>query len=210
MTDPKDRDSGAKPSGPAPGDSGYLPPRLRDKLGKPPEEPPKRSPAGLIIGVVVVVILIVAGWWFMNQRAKAQEEAAREAARAQAIADSIAAVRRADSLAAVARADSIEAFNALPRWRQRQVLIQQARERGEVIDPGPFVIDAGEFLFEGAAREAAEALRASTDLSARVSRAGGVYHVYLGRFETRAAARRAASNLTSRGLVELARVIPAP
>lgn len=215
MAGPEDRDSGAKPPQPPPGDSGWLPPRLRDKLEQAEGERPKKSPAGLIVGLVVIVVLVIVGWWFIHsQQVKAKAEAERVAARAKAVADSTARVYTADSLAAVARADSIAAFNKLPRWKQRQIIARQARAVGGAAaagleeEEGPFAIDVGEFLFEDGARTNAEALKASTKLAARVVRAGGTYHVYLGRFDDREVAEKAASDLATKGLVEQARVVP--
>ena len=220
MAGPEDRDSGAKPPQPPPADTGWLPPRLRDKLEASkdqPTEPPKKSPAGLIVGLVVIVALVIVGWWFIhNQQVKAKAEAARVAAREKAVADSTAAVRTADSLAVVARADSIAAFNKLPRSKQRQILIQQARAAGGTAladlekAEGPYVIDAGEFMFEDKARTEAEALKTSTKLAARVAKVGGTYHIYLGRFETRAPAERAAADLAAKGLVQEASVVATP
>jgi hypothetical protein len=222
MTGPEDRDSGTKPPPPPP-DRSSLPPRLREKLDAADAagtmEFEKKSPAGLIIGVIVAIVVIAAGWWFINNmQVKAKAEAARAAARAAAVADSIAQVRMADSLAAVARADSIDAFNKLPKWKQRQIVVQQARAAGKPVpagfdaEAGPFAIDAAEFLFEDAAKTGAEALKASTKLSARVAStgAGGSYHVYLGQFDDRDEARRVAASLITKGLVEQARVVPVP
>ncbi len=220
MTEPEDRESGAKPTEPPQpkkSDEGYLPPRLREKLDAAEDMgEEKRSPAGLIIGIVVVVVLVLVGWWFFhNQQVKAKAEAARVAAVAKAAADSVARVRAADSLAAKARADSIAAFNALPKAKQRQIRLQLARAAGGTAlaemekAEGPYVIDAGEFMFEEKAKTEAEALKNSTKLAARVAKVGSSYHVYLGRFEMRAPAEKAASELAAKGLVEQATVVAA-
>ena len=219
MTEPEDRESGAKTPEPSGIDPSRLPPRLREKLQAAVEEEPKKSsPVGPIVGaVVVVLVLVAAGWWFMHtQQVKAKAEAARVAAVAQAVADSVARVRAADSLAAVARADSIAAFNKLPKWKQRQILAQQARAAGGTAavvpeEEGPFAIDAGEFLFEDKAQAVATELAASTGLEARAkSAAGGTYHVYVGRFDSRDAAAKAVNDLLGKHLLTEAHVVPAP
>jgi hypothetical protein len=187
---------------------------LREKLDKAEEEEEstQKSPVvGWIVGLLVVVVVVAAGWWFMHDRQVKAE--AERAARAAAVADSIAKVRTADSLVAVARADSIAAFNALPKSKQRQILAGLARAAGKTYvapeDEGPFTLDAGEFLFEDRAREEAAALEAATNLRARVARgSGGAYHVYLGRFDDRDAARRAAAGLAAKALVTQATVVP--
>jgi hypothetical protein len=79
---------------------------------------------------------------------------------------------------------------------------------------GPFALDAGEFLFEAPAQRAAETLKASSGLDAVVAPVGSgdnaVYHVYLGRFSSRAAAVSAANDLLGKGVVSQARVVTAP
>ena len=216
MSAPENQEPGGTPP-PAPpkkDDDVWLPPRLREKLdqAEDEEETGQKSPVvGWIVGLVIVAAVVAAGWWFVHSRQVKAE--AERAARAAAVADSIAKVRTADSLAAVARADSIAAFNALPKWKQNQILVEQAKAAGKPIpagiEVGPFTIDAGEYLFEDKAREEAAAFEASTKLSARVARgSGGAYHVYLGRFDDRDAARRAAAGLVSKALVPQATVVP--
>ena len=81
-------------------------------------------------------------------------------------------------------------------------------------ESGPFALDAGEFLFEAPAQRAAETLKASSGLDAVVAPVGSgdnaVYHVYLGRFSSRAAAVSAANDLLGKGVVSQARVVTAP
>lgn len=212
MTEQDDRDSGAKPPQPS-----QLPPRLREKLEEPVSGGPKKSPAGLIVGLMVIIVLAIVGWWFVqDHQAKAKTETERAALRARAVADSVARVRTADSLAAKVRADSIAAFNKLPKWKQRQITARLARPAGGTgvagleEERGPFTIDAGDFLLEDKARTAADALKASTNLATRVAQAGagGSYHIYLGTFDSRAAASKAASDLATKHLVEQASVVP--
>jgi len=218
-----------------------LPARLRDKLGDAENatidwEPEKRSPVGLILTIVVIVgVLGGGGWLYSNHQAQVKAEAARvaaEQAREKAVSDSITAARAyADSVAAQARADSIEAFNKLPKWKQRQILAAQKKAAGggataatstgggtaaaeEPEESGPFALDAGQFLFEAPAAKAAEALKASTGLDAMVKSVGSgdnaTYHVYLGRYSSRSAAVKAANDLMGSGAVTQARVVPAP
>ena len=145
MKEPEDHES--KPSSPkqAGGDEGWLPPRLRDKLGDAKTGggsddefdfmKKKSDPAGLIITLVIALAAVGGGWWFWNDaQTKAKDRAARAAfvadsLAAVAYADSIAAVARADSIAAVARADSI-AFAKLPKWKRRQIWLQRAKAAG--------------------------------------------------------------------------------
>ncbi len=207
-------------------------------------EPQKRSPVGMIVTIVVILAVIAGGWWlYQNHQAQVKAEAARVAAiqaREKAVADSLAAARaHADSLAAAARADSIAAFNKLPKWKQRQIIAAQAKAAGKPAgsatggtsasgssaaaggaaeeapqEAGPFALDAGEFLFEAPANKAAETLKASTGLDAKVAAVGSgdnaVYHVYLGKYSSRAAAVKAANDLLGKGAVEQARVVTAP
>jgi len=222
-----------------------LPARLRDKLGEAETstidwEPEKRSPVGLIVTIVIIVAIVGGGGWlYSNHQAQVKAEAARvaqEQAREKAVADSIAAARAyADSIAAQARADSIEAFNSLPKWKQRQIIAAQQKAAGggtgaaaasggsggggtaaaeEPEETGPFVLDAGQFLFEAPATKAAEAIKASTGLDAVVKTVGSgdnaTYHVYVGRYGSRSAAVKAANDLMGSGAVNQARVIPAP
>jgi len=214
MNGPENRDSGTKPPSPPPPrqDDQWLPPRLREKLDQAEEEGPRSPIGGWIVGILIVAVVVAAGWWFVhNRQVKARAEAAAVAARAAAVADSIAHVRTADSLVAVARADSIAAFQKLPRWKQRQIIARQGgAAAAALVEQGPFALDAGEFLFEDRARTEAEALKASTGLAARVTRAGGAFHVYLGQFDDRDAAARAAANLAAKGLVQEARVVQLP
>ena len=126
MSESENQDSGTKPPPPPPRDDSRLPPRLREKLEEADEEPTQKSPVvGWIVGLLVVVVVVAAGWWFVHDRQVKAE--AERAARAAAVADSIAKVRTADNLVAVARADSIAAFNALPKSKQRQILAGLAR-----------------------------------------------------------------------------------
>lgn len=186
-----------------------IPSRLREKLGgtgSPGEsdewEPPKRSPIGAIVAVIVVVAAAAGGWWWWsNEQARKRDEAQRiaaEEARAAFVADSIVTARAfADS---VARADSIAAFEALPRWRQRQIIAEReraaraaagggatstggasasggggtapAQTQAEPEEAGPFALDAGQFLFEDAANRAATTLGESTGLETVVRAVG--------------------------------------
>lgn len=228
-----------------------LPARLREKLGGAETssidwEPEKRSPVGLIVTIIVVLAAIGGGWWlYQNHQTKVKAEAARvaaEQAHAKAVADSIAAARvYADSVAAAARADSIAAFNALPKWKQRQIVAAQQKAAGggeakpaasggsgaaaasgggteaateTPEETGPFALDAGQFLFEAPAAKAAETLKASTGLDAVVKAVGSgdnaTYHVYLGKYSSRAAAVKAANDLLAAGTVTQARVVTAP
>lgn len=136
MNEPEDKDP--KPESPAePAAPGvWLPPRLREKLDAPSSGDDfdflKRtsSPAGTIITVAVVVVVLAGAWWvFQNNQHKVAAAAAARAAeeRAAVVADSLARVHMADSLAAVVRADSL-AFAALPKWKQRQILAEQAKK----------------------------------------------------------------------------------
>jgi hypothetical protein len=195
-----------------------LPPRLREKLDSAEADGKKSSAGAWMVGLVIVAVLVAVGWWFVHgQQVKARAEVERAAARAAAVADSIARVRTADSLTTVARADSIAAFHKLPRWKQRRIIAQQARAAGGAAaavleeEEGPFALDMGGFLFEDRAQAEAEALKASTNLAARVTRVGadGGYHVYLGRFESRAVAEKTAGALAAKALVKQARVVPA-
>ncbi len=212
MNEPEDRDPGTKPTQPPSRTEPLLSPRLREKLDNAQAKGKKSSAGAWMFTLVIVVALVAVGWWFVSAQQKAKAEAERAAVRAAAVADSIARVQTADSLAAVARADSIAAFNKLPKWQQRRIIVRQARAAGIVLDEeeGPFALDTGGFLFEDRAQERAEELKASTNLTARVARAGadGSYHVYLGRFESRADAEKAGGNLAARALVEQARVVP--
>ena len=217
MSDPEDRESGPKP--PPPSEKApepYIPSRLREKLQDSDEdfEIPERSPVGIIIGIaVVVVIAAVAFWFFHSQQVKAKAEAAARAAREKATADSIAAVRTADSLLAVHRADSIASFQKLPKAKQHEILVAQAKARGGSAladlekSEGPYAIDAGEFMFQEKAQSQAEALKSSTHLPAQVVKRGGSFHVYLGKFEMRSAANKAVSDLTGKGLLQEANVV---
>jgi hypothetical protein len=228
----------------------WLPPRLRDKLDDAADDddddaPQKSSPAGLIIGILVVIGVLAGGWFmFQNYQAQQAEEAERiaaeQAAREQAVADSLAAIAMADSLAEVARADSIEAFNKLPRREQRRIIAaQQAAEKAAgggatsgsassagsgggsaaaepppPVETGPFALDAGQYIFEEPAQAAAEQLRTATGLEAVVAPVGSgdnqTFHVYLGKFSGRAAAEKSANELISAGTVSQARVVKAP
>lgn len=214
MSEPENREPGTQPPPPPKRDEEpWLPPRMRDKLDEAEREEGGQSPVvGWIVGGVIVLAVIAGGWWFIHSR-QVKAEAERAAAHAAAVADSIARVRTADSLLAVARADSIAKFNALPKWKQNQIIAEQARAAGKPIpagiEVGPFTIDAGEYLFEDKAREEAAAFEASTKLSARVALGSrGAYHIYLGRFDDRDAARRTAAGLVSRALVPQATVVP--
>lgn len=213
-----------------------LPARLRDKLGEEDTsggdwEPPKRSPVGAIITIIIILAVIAGGWLlFKNHQAQVKAEADRIAAikaREKAVADSLAAERAlADSLAAVARADSIAAFKKLPKWKQRQVIAAQAKAEGKdtktalkeaaeevPMEEGPFVLDAGQYLFDGPANQAAAALKAA-GLDATVKTVGSgdneVFHVYVGKYSTRSAAVKAANELIAKGTAPQARVVPAP
>jgi hypothetical protein len=213
MSDPEDRESGPKPPPSEKAPEPYIPSRLREKMeestGDDDFDIPERSPVGLIIGIaVVVVIAAVAFWFFHSQQVKAKAEAAARAAREKATADSIAAVHRADSLLAVHRADSIAAFQKLPRAKQHEILVAQARAKADLErSEGPYAIDAGEFLFQDKAQEQADALKSSTHLPAQVVKRGASYHVYLGKFEMRSAANKAVTDLTGKGLLQEANVV---
>jgi hypothetical protein len=230
-----------------PGADYRLPARLRDKLedaGPGTDKdwrPKKRAPVNAIIAVVVLIAVVAGGWWwYQSEQARQREReeiAAAEEARRQAVADSIAAaVAYADSVAEAARADSIAAFDALPRWRQQQILAAQARAAAPATgqapgaapapraaappaeeapqETGPFVLDVGQYLFEDPARRAADALKESTGLDATVGTVGSgdnlSYRVYLGRFSNRADAVRAANDLIGKSAMPQARVVPAP
>ena len=178
----------------------------------------------------------------LKAKAEAAKVAAAAASqRAQEVADSLAVVAHADSVAAQARADSI-AFAALPKWKQRQILAQKAKAAAaaaaasapaagatptaaaaapestaapaQPVEPGPFGIDAGQFIDQAQANTMVETLKAKTGLAAQVVTEGegdaASYHVVLGHFSSRATAEARATSLLGKGLVDQASVMPLP
>jgi len=214
----KESGSGSPPAGIPPG--AWLPPRLRDRLEGADLPPPNKGKVDLSgwIAMLVVVGLAAGVFWWAGQRkqaAKRVEEARREQVRLAAVAESLAAVRTADSLRTVARADSARAFLALPAWKQAEILAGKpggdAATGTNLDEAGKFTIDAGTFLFEEPAQEAANAIQASSNLKARVvpveADGSTSYHVYVGDFSQRGAAAFAADRLLERGTAATARVV---
>ncbi len=202
----------------------WLPPRLRQRLQEAEQPPPKSSNAlGWIVVVLVIAGAIGGGAWLIhNNQARSKAAAAaraEQAARERASADSIAKARTADSLAAAARADSVKSFLALPAWKQRRILLAegtpQALERARALgaQAGPFVIDAGSYLFEDPAKAAAAGLRARTGLDIRVvpvaSEGSTMYHLYAGMYDDQDRAHADANKLLAYGAVQAA-IVPAP
>jgi len=219
MSEGENKESGP-PAPPPTGTPGvWLPPRLRDRLEGADLPPPNKGKADLggWIAMLLVAALAAGVFWWAGARkeaAKRAEQARAEEARLAAVAESLAAVRTADSLRAVARADSARAFLALPAWKQAEILAggAGASAGGANLDEtGKFTIDAGTFLFEEPAQEAARALQAASKLTARVvpveADGSTSYHVYLGDFRERGAALFAADGLLERGAAASARVV---
>jgi len=81
-------------------------------------------------------------------------------------------------------------------------------------ESGPFGIDAGQFLDQARATQVADDLKAKAGMAAQVVTAGegdaATYHVYVGKFATRAAAEAAAMRLLAKGLVEQGVAVPLP
>jgi flagellar biogenesis protein FliO len=215
MNEPGDRPSPPESKEPSKSQDAHLPPRVREALEKAEAAPAKRSPVGAIVGIVAVVLIAVGVWWlvqFNQAKARAAVRAVEAAAaRAVAVADSIARIRTADSLRVVARADSIAAFRKLPKWRQNQILRKTQSWEPNPAEEGTFVLDAGSFLYEAPANAAATALKRKTKLDVRVVpvAVGGdtSFHVYVGRFGFRGEAQDAANDLLARGLTNQAKVV---
>jgi len=225
MNENDDRQSEGTPSPPSPPPGPWLPPRLRARLEEAELEPIKASPASTIIGWSVILVLIgavVGGVMAIrhNEAMKVKAAAAKaEAERLVAVADSIRQVQTADSLKAVAVADSIKAFQALPRWKQ-EVILAKLHPNADSLDAPPtdeeghFVIDGGEFLFEDAANQAADAAKARTKLTIRVTPVvdgdNTSYHLYVGNFTHKAEAAFTANQLLQKGALTEANVVKLP
>jgi hypothetical protein len=220
MNQPKDRPQEPKPSSSPENPEVWLPPRLRERLEE-GARPPSRS--STILGWSVMILLLsgtAAGfaWVAHAHRVKAKAAAvalAAQAARQVAIADSVLRAHVADSLVAVARADSVKSFLALPAWKRRELLLARgtphALERARALGPdaGPFVIDAGRYLFADPANLEAANLRTRTGLPITVVQGSTAYHLYAGLYDDRDKARGDAMKLLADGALQ-AVIVPKP
>jgi cell division septation protein DedD len=207
----------------------YMSPKLREKLyDEPPRSggrdssheqlPPWMGPA--ILGLLAVAVVLV-GIGIMRSNAEKKRQAViahADSLRAAAVAESAAVVMR-DSL----RADSIR-IAAMPKPSPKP---SPAASSGSKTPSGSGAATAttappaetkkyglivGEFIDETRANEVKDQLTGSTSLPGRVISVdnGNAFRVILGSFEGRAAAEKAAGDLSSKGLVSEARVTALP
>ena len=222
----KPEPSSSKPSGT------YLSPTLREKLegggggGRSPRDE-DQMPAwvGWLVLALLLVAIAAVGIGVMGSNAEKKRKDA--AAALQARADSLRQVATAESLAALprdtTRADSIRAAraSASPAPRATPAPTSGSRPAGGTTPgattPTPaetrrYGLIVGEYLDEERANSEKDRMAASTGLTGRVVPIdnGGSFRVILGSFEGRAAAEKAASDLSGKGLVNEARVTALP
>jgi len=208
----------------------YMSPKLREKL----EESERRSgrdssheqlpswmgPAILaLLGVAIVLV----GIGVMRSNAEKKRLAVI------AHADSLRAARSADSLAVIQRdslrADSIR-IAALPKPSPKPTPRPTASASkpssgagaataATAAPPPPqkkYGLIVGEFMDEARANEVKDQVTASTSLPGRVIAVdgGNAFRVIIGSFDGKAAADKAAGDLSGKGLVSEARVTPLP
>ncbi|HET9328085.1 MAG TPA: SPOR domain-containing protein [Candidatus Eisenbacteria bacterium] len=202
----------------------YMSPKLREKLYDQPgrlgrdsshDQPPSWM-GPVILGLLAVAVVLV-GMGIMRSNAERKRLAVI------ARADSLRNARTADSLAVIMRdslrADSIRTA-ALPKPTPRpSAAPASAPSAGGATAAAPppaetrkYGLIVGEFIDEARANEVKDQLASSTSLPGRVISVdnGNAFRVILGSFDGRAAADRAAGDLSSKGLVSEARVTALP
>ena len=194
MSEERKSEPGGTPPPPAPGAPGpWLPPRLRDRLYG-ADEPPPASDNPLLGWIAMLLIAAMIGglvYWKMQSTKAEKQAAAKQAAaeRAAAVADSLARLATIDSLKAVAHAADSIAFLKLPAWKQAELRSGAKADTSATAkaaeEPGHYVIDAGTFLFEDPANQAAAAIKGKIKLDVKVvseQKDGSTqYHVYVGK-----------------------------
>ena len=217
-------DQSDKPTGP------YMSPKLREKLegspgGRKERDRPDELPPWmglLVLGLLVAAVAFV-GFGIMKSNAEKKKQAAiahADSLRAAATAESLAAVMR-DSL----RADSIRVALNPPKPTPKPKPSPTASApkassgaAGSTAAAAPpaetrkYGLIVGEYIDEGKANEVKDQLAASTSLPGRVIPVdnGNSFRVILGSFEGRAAAEKAAGELSGKGLVNQAQVTALP
>jgi len=203
----------------------YMSPKLREKLyegqGKGRDSSHEQAPTwmgpavlGLLAVAVVVVVLGVM-----------QSNAEKKRLAVIAHADSLRAAKTADSLAVIMRdslrADSIR-IAAMPKPKPTPAPASASKPAAsggataaDVTPPPPtkkYGLIVGEFIDEARANEVKDQLTGSTSLPGRVVAVdnGNAFRVILGSFDGKAAADKAAGDLSSKGLVSEARVTALP
>jgi cell division protein FtsN len=212
--------------------SSYVSPKLREKLNEPggssPRDDDQLPPwlGWLVLGLLAVAVAVVAvGVLQSNAEKKRQAVAAR--------ADSVRAAAAADSAAAVAavqdsiRLDSLRALMPSPKPGASPPAKPGVAPRAGSTPGGSaaggaasapaaetrrYGLAVAEFIDEDRANSEKDRLAASTGLTGRVVSVdnGNAFRVILGSFEGRAAADKAAAELSGKGLVNEARVTPLP
>lgn len=212
----------------------YISPKLREKLNDPSGRKGRDEGDGLppwlgwlVLGLLGVAVAFV-GFGIMRSNAEQKHQAQI------AHADSLRAAASAESLAAVMR-DSLRADSArvaaMPKPSPKPGAKPGASAAGASAShsssgaaggsvaaaPPPadtrrYGLIVGEFMDEARANEVKDQLAGSTSLPGRVVSVdnGNAFRVILGAFEGRAAAEKAASDLSGKGLVNEARVTVLP
>ncbi len=221
MSDEQKSETGGPPP-PAPAvPREYLPPRLRDRLYGSEDEPPPASDNPLLgwIAMLIIAAMIAGLVYWKMQSTKAEKRAAAAQAAAEhaaAVKDSLARLATLDSLRAVHSADSLAAFLKLPAWKQAQLKSGAAKDDTSAAakaaeEPGHFVIDAGTFLFEDPANQAATTIKGKTKLDVKVvpvqNDGSTQFHVYVGNYKVRGEATLEANRLFESGKLEQANVV---
>src|SRR5262245_15197814 len=207
-----------------------LSPMLREKLegssgggrkdrDKPDELPPWMG--ALVLGLLVVAIGFV-GFGIMRSNAEKKQQALiahADSLRAAATAESLAAIMR-DSL----RADRIRVAALSKPSPKPTPAAAASKSTGASAGSGAAAAAAppppqkkyglivGEYIDEAKANEVKDQLTASTSLPGRVVSVdnGNAFRVILGSFDGRAAAEKAAGDLSGKGLVSQAQVTALP
>jgi len=205
----------------------YMSPKLREKLeessrrgGRDSSHEQMPSWMGPAILALLGVAVVVVGIGVMRSNAEKKRLAVI------AHADSLRAARSADSLAVIQRdslrADSIR-IAALPKPSPKPTpppasASKPASGAGTATAAAPpppqkkYGLIVGEFMDEARANEVKDQVTASTSLPGRVISVdnGNAFRVIIGSFDGRAAADKAAGDLSGKGLVTEARVTPLP